>query len=104
MNDMADGFHGAQPALRRSGSCRVARPLAEQRWPEAGVRTSQERVQALVDGTEPVAESAVFWRDADDRAVLLVTSADGGVGEERGAAVTCAPSRADLPVVDVVLR
>jgi prolyl-tRNA editing enzyme YbaK/EbsC (Cys-tRNA(Pro) deacylase) len=91
--------------LRPEGFRRVAQLLAEAghphapRWLEVSARTAQEAADALGVQLGQIAKSVVFRREADDAVVLVVTSGDRRVDEQRVAAVTGALGRADAEFV-----
>ncbi len=90
---------------RPEGFQRVARLLAERshphapRWLEVAARTSQEAADVLGVAVGQIAKSVIFRRRADDVAVLVVTSGDRRVDEQRVAAVTGPLGRADADFV-----
>ena len=90
---------------RPEGFQRVARLLAERRhphaprWLEVAARTSQEAAEALGVSVGQIAKSVIFRRRSDDVAVLVVTSGDKRVDEQRVAAVTGPLARADADFV-----
>jgi prolyl-tRNA editing enzyme YbaK/EbsC (Cys-tRNA(Pro) deacylase) len=87
------------------GFQRVSRVLAERghshtpRWLDVAARTSQEAADALGVAVGQIAKSVIFRRQADDAAVLVVTSGDRRVDEKRVAAVTGPLGRADAEFV-----
>jgi prolyl-tRNA editing enzyme YbaK/EbsC (Cys-tRNA(Pro) deacylase) len=90
---------------RPEGFQRVARALAERGhahaplWLELPARTSQEAADALGVGVGQIAKSVIFRRQSDDAAVLVVTSGDRRVDEQRVAAITGPLGRADADFV-----
>jgi prolyl-tRNA editing enzyme YbaK/EbsC (Cys-tRNA(Pro) deacylase) len=74
-------------------------------WLEASARTSQEAADALGVSVGQIAKSVVFRRPADrtagrdEAAVLVVTSGDRRVDEQRVAALTGPLARADAGFV-----
>lgn len=56
---------------------------------EAAARTAQQAADALGVALGQIAKSIVFRRSSDDAAVLVVTSGDRRVDEERVAALVC---------------
>jgi prolyl-tRNA editing enzyme YbaK/EbsC (Cys-tRNA(Pro) deacylase) len=90
---------------RPEGFQRVAQALAERGHPQAPVwldvaaRTAQEAADALGVAVGQIAKSVIFRRKADGVAVLVVTSGDRRVDEQRVAAVTGALGRADADFV-----
>jgi prolyl-tRNA editing enzyme YbaK/EbsC (Cys-tRNA(Pro) deacylase) len=84
---------------------RVAQALAERGHPHAPVwlqssaRTSQEAADALGVGVGQIAKSVVFRRRDDDQAVLVITSGDRRVDEQRLAACVGEVARADAQFV-----
>jgi prolyl-tRNA editing enzyme YbaK/EbsC (Cys-tRNA(Pro) deacylase) len=87
------------------GFQRVRRALAERghphapRWLEVPARTSQEAADVLGVAVGQIAKSVIFRRRADDAAVLVVTSGDRRVDEQRVAAITGPLARADADFV-----
>jgi prolyl-tRNA editing enzyme YbaK/EbsC (Cys-tRNA(Pro) deacylase) len=90
---------------RPEGFERVAAALAERGhpheplWLEVAARTSQEAADALGVGVGQIAKSVIFRRVADAAAVLVITSGDRRVDEQRVAALTGALARADADFV-----
>jgi prolyl-tRNA editing enzyme YbaK/EbsC (Cys-tRNA(Pro) deacylase) len=90
---------------RPEGFRRVARALAERghahapRWLEVSARTSQEAADALGVAVGQIAKSVIFRRRADDAAVLVVTSGDRRVDEQKVAALVGPVGRADADFV-----
>jgi len=90
---------------RPEGFQRVSRALAERGhphaplWLEVAARTSQEAADALGVAVGQIAKSVIFRRQADDGAVLVVTSGDRRVDEKRVAAATGPLGRADADFV-----
>ena len=84
---------------------RVSQALAERGhphaplWLEVPARTSQEAADALGVTVGQIAKSVIFKRRADDVAVLVVTSGDRRVDEQRVAAHTGPLGRADASFV-----
>ncbi|MBL8324872.1 MAG: YbaK/EbsC family protein [Rubrivivax sp.] len=84
-----EGFQRVQAALRALGHAHE--PL----WLQASARTSQEAAQALGVTVAQIAKSVVFRRaqgveaGESDAAVLVVTSGDKRVDEQRVAALVC---------------
>ncbi len=95
----------AEPQGHPDGFRRVTQALAERghphapRWLDVAARTAQEAADALGVAVGQIAKSVVFRRQADDTAVLVVTSGDRRVDERRVAAVTGALRRADAEFV-----
>ena len=56
---------------------------------DAAARTAQQAADALGVALGQIAKSIVFRRKSDDRAVLVVTSGDRRVDEQRVAALVC---------------
>jgi prolyl-tRNA editing enzyme YbaK/EbsC (Cys-tRNA(Pro) deacylase) len=87
------------------GVRRVAAALADRghphapHWLEVAARTAQEAADALGVTLGQIAKSVVFRRKADGVAVLVVTSGDQRVNEQRVAAHTGALGRADADFV-----
>ena len=88
-----EGFLRVSVALAAAGH-----PHAP-RWLEAPARTSQEAADALGVAVGQIAKSVIFRRQADDGAVLVVTSGDRRVDEKRVAALTGPLGRADADFV-----
>jgi prolyl-tRNA editing enzyme YbaK/EbsC (Cys-tRNA(Pro) deacylase) len=90
---------------RPEGFQRVSQVLAERghphvpRWLDVPARTSQEAADALGVTVGQIAKSVIFKRRADDVAVLVVTSGDRRVDEQRVAAHTGPLGRADADFV-----
>ncbi|WP_326541130.1 YbaK/EbsC family protein [Pseudorhodoferax sp.] len=84
---------------------RVQRALADKGhphaplWLEVSARTAQEAADALGVTVGQIAKSVIFRRQADDEAVLVITSGDKRVDEKRVAAITGALARADAEFV-----
>ena len=87
------------------GFRRVAQALAERghphapRWLDASARTSQQAADALGVAVGQIAKSVIFRRQADDAAVLVVTSGDRRVDEKKVAARVGPLARADADFV-----
>ena len=88
-----EGFQRVSPALAERGHPHA--PL----WLEVPARTSQEAADALGVTVGQIAKSVIFKRRADDVAVLVVTSGDRRVDEQRVAAHTGPLGRADASFV-----
>jgi prolyl-tRNA editing enzyme YbaK/EbsC (Cys-tRNA(Pro) deacylase) len=90
---------------RPEGFQRVSQLLAERghphapRWLDVPARTSQEAADALGVTVGQIAKSVIFKRRVDDVAVLVVTSGDRRVDEQRVAAHTGPLGRADADFV-----
>ena len=90
---------------RPEGFRRVSALLAERRHAHAPVflevaaRTAQEAADALGISVGQIAKSVVFRRQADEAAVLVVTSGDKRVDERKVAAIVGAIGRADAEFV-----
>jgi prolyl-tRNA editing enzyme YbaK/EbsC (Cys-tRNA(Pro) deacylase) len=90
---------------RPEGFCRVSQALADAAhphaplWLDVAARTSQEAASALGVALGQIAKSVVFRRRADDAVVLVVTSGDRRVDEQKVAALTGALARADADFV-----
>jgi len=90
---------------RPEGFQRVSQALAERGHPHAPLwldvpaRTSQEAADALGVTVGQIAKSVIFKRRVDDVAVLVVTSGDRRVDEQRVAAHTGPLGRADASFV-----
>jgi prolyl-tRNA editing enzyme YbaK/EbsC (Cys-tRNA(Pro) deacylase) len=90
---------------RPEGFQRVARALAEAGhaqppvFLEVAARTAQEAAEALGVDVGQIAKSIVFRRKSDQAAVLVVTSGDKRVDEQKVAALVGAVGRADADFV-----
>ncbi len=90
---------------RPEGFTRVRLALAQRGHPHAPVwldvaaRTSQEAADALGVSVGQIAKSVIFRRKSDDAVVLVVTSGDQRVDEQRVAAVVGPLARADAAFV-----
>jgi prolyl-tRNA editing enzyme YbaK/EbsC (Cys-tRNA(Pro) deacylase) len=91
--DYPEGFLRVSAALAAHGHPHA--PL----WLDAAVRTSQQAAQHLGVAVGQIAKSVIFRRQADDTAVLVVTSGDRRVDEQRVAALTGPLGRADAAFV-----
>jgi prolyl-tRNA editing enzyme YbaK/EbsC (Cys-tRNA(Pro) deacylase) len=91
--DRPEGFRRVSQALAQR-----AHPHAP-RWLDTPARTSQEAADALGVQVGQIAKSVVFRRRSDDVAVLVVTSGDRRVDEQKVAAVVGALGRADAEFV-----
>ena len=91
--DRPEGFQRVSAALATAGH-----PHAP-RWLEVAARTSQEAADALGVTLGQIAKSVIFRRQSDGVAVLVVTSGDRRVDEQRVAAHTGALGRADAAFV-----
>ncbi len=95
----------ATAPVRPEGYTRVALALQAlghphaPRWLDVPARTAQEAADALGVTVAQIAKSVVFRRKADNAAVLVVTSGDRRVDEERVAALTGTLGRADADFV-----
>ena len=84
---------------------RVAAALAAQGHPHAPIllddaaRTAQQAADALGVVVGQIAKSIIFRRQSDDAAVLVITSGDRRVDEQRVAALVGAIGRADADFV-----
>jgi prolyl-tRNA editing enzyme YbaK/EbsC (Cys-tRNA(Pro) deacylase) len=88
-----EGFQRVSAALRERGHPHA--PL----WLEVPVRTSQEAADHLGVTVGQIAKSVIFKRKSDQRAVLVITSGDKRVDENKVAALTGAIGRADADFV-----
>ena len=88
-----EGFQRVSAALAARGHAHA--PV----WLEVPARTSQEAADALGVAVGQIAKSVIFRRKSDDAAVLVVTSGDRRVDEQRVAALTGALGRADADFV-----
>lgn len=68
-------------------------------WLQASVRTSQQAADALGVQVGQIAKSVVFRRRVDDMAVLVITSGDRRVDENKVAAITGELGHADAAFV-----
>jgi prolyl-tRNA editing enzyme YbaK/EbsC (Cys-tRNA(Pro) deacylase) len=93
MSDYPEGFQRVTQALAERGH-----PHAP-RWLAVAARTAQEAADVLDVAVGQIAKSVVFRRRADDVAVLVVTSGDHRVDEQRVAALTGPLARADADFV-----
>jgi prolyl-tRNA editing enzyme YbaK/EbsC (Cys-tRNA(Pro) deacylase) len=96
MSDAAErpeGFRRVQQVLHAK-----AHPHAPH-WLEVPVRTSQEAADHLGVSVGQIAKSVIFRREADDVAVLVVTSGDRRVDEHKVSAIAGALLRADAGFV-----
>ncbi len=90
---------------RPEGFVRVSAALAAAshphvpRWLAVPARTAQEAADALGVAVGQIAKSVIFRRQADDVAVLVVTSGDRRVDDQRVAAITGPLGRADADFV-----
>ena len=96
---------GAELSSLPEGVQRVARLLQEQGHPHSPVmldeaaRTAQQAADALGITVGQIAKSIIFRRKADDAAVLVVTSGDRRVDENKVSARVGAVGRADAGFV-----
>jgi prolyl-tRNA editing enzyme YbaK/EbsC (Cys-tRNA(Pro) deacylase) len=88
-----EGFQRVSAALAARGHAHA--PL----WLEVPARTSQEAADALGVAVGQIAKSVIFRRRSDNAAVLVVTSGDRRVDEQRVAALTGPLGRADADFV-----
>jgi prolyl-tRNA editing enzyme YbaK/EbsC (Cys-tRNA(Pro) deacylase) len=94
-----------EPVQRPEGFQRVSQALRERAhphvplWLEVPARTSQEAADVLGVTVGQIAKSVIFKRSADARAVLVITSGDKRVDEQRVAALTGPVGRADAGFV-----
>jgi prolyl-tRNA editing enzyme YbaK/EbsC (Cys-tRNA(Pro) deacylase)/predicted Fe-S protein YdhL (DUF1289 family) len=93
MTDRPEGFRRVAQALAERGH--PHQPV----WLEVSARTSQEAADALGVQVGQIAKSVVFRRKADAAAVLVVTSGDRRVDENKVAAQVGALGRADAEFV-----
>jgi prolyl-tRNA editing enzyme YbaK/EbsC (Cys-tRNA(Pro) deacylase) len=89
----ADGFQRVAAALQRLDHRHAPR------WLQVAARTSQEAADALGVALGQIAKSVVFRRRVDDQAVLVITSGDRRVDEQRLAALVGPVGRADAQFV-----
>jgi prolyl-tRNA editing enzyme YbaK/EbsC (Cys-tRNA(Pro) deacylase) len=95
----------AQVDSRPDGFRRVCAHLGARGHPhaprflEGAARTAQEAADALGVGVGQIAKSVVFRRKADAAAVIVVTSGDRRVDENKVAALVGAVGRADAEFV-----
>ena len=96
---------GAELHLLPEGVQRVARALQEQGHPHAPVmldgaaRTAQQAADALGIYVGQIAKSIVFRRQSDDAAVLVITSGDRRVDQQKVDALVGPTGRADAQFV-----
>ena len=88
-----EGFQRVAQALAHAGHAHP--PL----WLDVAARTSQEAADVLGVQVGQIAKSVIFKRRSDDVAVLVVTSGDRRVDENKVAAQTGAIGRADAAFV-----
>ena len=87
------------------GVQRIAKALQEQGHPHAPVllddaaRTAQQAADALGIAVGQIAKSIIFRRQADDAAVLVITSGDRRVDEKKVDALVGKTGRADAEFV-----
>ncbi|MES2960442.1 MAG: YbaK/EbsC family protein [Pseudomonadota bacterium] len=93
IDDRPEGFQRVCAALAAQGHGHAPR------WLEVAARTSQEAADALGVAVGQIAKSVIFRRKSDERAVLVVTSGDRRVDEQKVAALTGALGRADADFV-----
>ncbi len=93
MSERPEGFQRVAAALAERGHPHA--PL----WLDAAVRTAQEAAAHLGVAVGQIAKSVIFRRKADDGAVLVITSGDRRVDEQRVAAITGPLGRADADFV-----
>ncbi len=93
MIDRPEGFQRVAAALAERGHPHA--PL----WLDAAVRTSREAAEHLGVAVGQIAKSVIFRCQADGSAVLVITSGDRRVDEQRVAALTGPLSRADADFV-----
>jgi len=89
----SEGFQRVVEALRRLGHHHSPR------WLDAAARTSQQAADALGVALGQIAKSVVFRRRDDEQAVVVITSGDRRVDEQRLAAVVGEVGRADAQFV-----
>lgn len=93
LDEKPEGFRRVAQALASQGHPHM--PL----WLEVAARTAQEAADALDVAVGQIAKSVIFRRKQDDRAVLVVTSGDRRVDENKVAAIAGAVGRADADFV-----
>jgi prolyl-tRNA editing enzyme YbaK/EbsC (Cys-tRNA(Pro) deacylase) len=89
----SEGFLRVVDALQRLGHDQSPR------WLDAAARTSQQAADALGVALGQIAKSVVFRRRDDEQAVLVITSGDRRVDEQRLAAIVGEVGRADAQFV-----
>ena len=89
----AEGFQRVVDTLQRLGHDPAPR------WLDAAARTSQQAADALGVALGQIAKSVVFRRCDDDQAVLVITSGDRRVDEQRLAVIVGDVGRADAAFV-----
>jgi prolyl-tRNA editing enzyme YbaK/EbsC (Cys-tRNA(Pro) deacylase) len=92
-NAYPEGFRRVADALVAAGHGHSPR------WLDVAARTAQEAADVLGVAVGQIAKSVVFRRRDDDSAVLVVTSGDKRVDQERVAAITGPLVRADAEFV-----
>ena len=92
-SERPDGFVRVQAALAE------ARHAHTPQWLEVAARTSQEAADALGVSLGQIAKSVVFKRKSDEAAVLVITSGDKRVDENKLAPHTGPLGRADADYV-----
>jgi len=93
LSDKPEGFQAVSRALQTCGHPHAPVFL------DIAARTSQEAADALNIEVGQVAKSVIFRRKSDDAAVLVVTSGDRRVDEEKVAAIVGPIGRADAEFV-----
>ncbi len=93
VSERPEGFQRVERELLRLGHPHAPRFLA------VAARTSQEAADALGVEIGQIAKSVIFRRKADAVAVLVVTSGDRRVDEEKVALIVGAIGRADADFV-----
>ena len=88
-----EGFQRVTQALAQAGHAHAPR------WLATAARTSQEAADALGVQVGQIAKSVIFKRKSDAVAVLVITSGDRRVDENKVAAQTGAIVRADADFV-----
>ncbi len=88
-----EGFQRVALALAQAGHAHTPR------WLTVAARTSQEAADALGVQVGQIAKSVIFRRQIDGAAVLVVTSGDRRVDEQKVVARTGAIGRADAQFV-----
>lgn len=84
---------------RVAGALRTAAHPHPPRWLDVAARTSQEAADALGVAVGQIAKSVIFRRRSDSVAVLVVTSGDRRVDENKVATQLGALARADATFV-----
>lgn len=93
MKNLPDGVQRVTAALSAAGHAHAPVML------DGAARTAQQAADALGIVVGQIAKSIIFRRQSDDAAVLVITSGDRRVDEQRVAALVGAIGRADADFV-----